>query len=118
MLSNQTTVCAHFDEGGKHYLESANRQYADWMAQQNSGGQQLQVAVQPGTVMLYGGKGSVRMAGGGYGPAYTTVGPHPTTAPQPIFAVYAIREENSSCYSLKGSREAGQSGGIKQYSWQ
>jgi hypothetical protein len=117
-LSNQTTVCAHFDDGGKQYLENANQKYADWMAQQNSGGQQLQITGQPGTILLYGGKGSVRVGGGGYVPGYTTVDSHPTAAtPQPVFAVYAVYKEDASCYTLKGSREAGQSGGIKQYSW-
>jgi hypothetical protein len=117
-LSNQTTVAAHFDEGGKQYLENANRKYADWMAKQNSGGQQLQITGQPGTIILYGGKGSVRMGGGGYAPAYTTVDSHPTAAtPQPVFAVYAVYDENASYYTLKGSRETGQSGGITQYSW-
>jgi hypothetical protein len=120
-LSNQTTVCAHFDEGGKRYLEDVNRKYADWMAQQNSGGQQLQVAVQPGTIMLYGGKGAVRAPGGGYGLSYATGGggaQSSVATPEPVFAVYAVYEESASCYTLKGSREAGQSGGIKQYLWQ
>jgi hypothetical protein len=119
-LTNQTIVCAHFGEDGRRYLEDASRKYAEWSAQQNSLEQQLQVAAQPGTIMLYGGKGGVRVLGGGYGLAYTAGGSPPASppGPQPVFAIFAVREQNSTCYSLKGSREAGQSGGIKQYSWE
>jgi hypothetical protein len=120
-LTNQTIVCAHFDEEGRRYLEDASRKYAEWNAQQNSLEQQLQVAAQPGTIMLYGGKGGVRVLGGGYGLTYTTGGSQPASPgpqPEPVFAIFAVREQNSTCYSLKGSQEAGQTGGIKQYSWQ
>ena len=122
-LSNQTTICSHFDEDGKRYLEEASRKYADWMAQQNLVGQQLQVSSPSGAILLYGAKGGVRIPGGGYGIAYGTgsqtgMGTQSAMAPQPVFTIFAIREENSSCYFLKGSREAGQSGAIKQYSWQ
>jgi hypothetical protein len=119
-LTNQTIVCAHFDEDGRRYLEDANRKYAEWNAQQNALEQQLQVSLQPGTIILYGGKGAVRIPGGGYGLTYTTGGPPPASSPgpQPVFAILAVREPNSTCYSLKGSQEAGQTGGIKQYSWQ
>jgi hypothetical protein len=118
-LSNQTAVCSHFDEDGKRYLEDANRKYADWMTQQNSAGQQLQVSSQSGAIILYGGKGAVRMpGGGGYSTAYSMGGSQPASVlPPPVSTVYAVPEENSSCYFLIGSREAGQTGGIKQYSW-
>jgi uncharacterized Zn ribbon protein len=117
-LTNHTTVCSYFDEGGKRYLEDANRKYTDWMTQQDSGGQQLQVSTQPGAILLYGGKGGVRVPGGGSGFAYTMGGSQPaSTSSPPVAVVFAVREENSSCYSLKGNREAGQMGGIKQYSW-
>jgi hypothetical protein len=119
-LTNHTTVCAHFDEEGRRYLEDASRKYAEWNAQQDPLEQQFQVQVQPGTIILSGGKGGVRVLGGGGGLAYAMGGtqqPAPTASP-PVSAVYAVREENSSCYALKGSREAGQTGGIKQYSWQ
>ncbi|HVM61243.1 MAG TPA: hypothetical protein VMV72_10290 [Verrucomicrobiae bacterium] len=118
-LSNQTIICAHFDESGKRYLEEATRKYADWQAQQNSVGQQLQIAAQPGTIVLYGGRGAVRIPGGGYGLTYATgSSPAGPASSPPVAAVYAVREENSSCYSLKGSREAGQAEGIKLYVWQ
>jgi DNA segregation ATPase FtsK/SpoIIIE-like protein len=118
-LSNQTTICAHFDEGGKRYLEDASRKYADWKTQQESGGQQLQVPLQPGTILLYGGRnGVVRVPGGGFGLTYSMgAQPTPTTSP-PVATVYAVREENSSCYLLKGNREAGQTGGVTLYVWQ
>jgi hypothetical protein len=117
-LTNHTTVCAHFDEAGRRYLEDASRKYAEWSARQDPLEQQLQVQAQPGTIILSGGKGGVRVLGGG-GLAYAMSGsqqPAPT-ASQPIFAVYATREENSSCYSLKGSQEIMQAGDSKQYSW-
>jgi hypothetical protein len=118
-LTNSTTVCAHFDEGGREYLEDASRKYAEWIAQQNSLEQQLQVAAQPGTIMLYGGKGGVRVLGGGYGLTYTGGGSQPSPpTPEPVFAIFAVREENSTCYSLKGSREIVQAGGPKRYSWE
>ena len=119
-LTNHTTACAHFDEDGRRYLEDASRKYAEWNAQQNSLEQQFQVSAQPGTIILYGGKGAVRIPGGGYGLTYTTGGPQPASSPgpQPVFAIFAVREPNSTCYSLKGSQEVGQTGGIKQYSWQ
>jgi DNA segregation ATPase FtsK/SpoIIIE-like protein len=116
-LSNQTIVCAHFDDAGKRYLEDASRKYADWKAEQASTGQQLQVPAQPGTIVLYGGRnGMIRVPGGGFG---LTLGPQsaPTTPP-PVATVYAIREENSPCYLLKGNREAGQTGGVTLYVWQ
>jgi hypothetical protein len=119
-LSNQTTVCAHFDEAGRRYIEDANRMYAEWNARQDALEQQVQVQAQPGTIILYGnGKTAVRIPGGGFGLTYAGGGsepPSPTS--QPVFPIYAVREPNSSCYSLKGSREAGQTGGIKQYSWE
>ncbi len=118
-LTNHTTVCAHFDEDGRRYLEDASRKYAEWNAQQDSLEQQLQVQIQPGTIILSGGKGGTRVLGGGGGLAYTMGGsqqPAPTASP-PVSTVYAVREENSTCYFLKGSREAGQTGSIKQYSW-
>src|SRR5208282_3522402 len=118
-LTNQATVCAHFDEDGRRYLEDASRKYAEWNAQQDSLEQQLQVQVQPGTIILSGGKGGTRVLGGGGGLAYTMGGsqqPAPTASP-PVSTVYAVREENSTCYFLKGSREAGQTGSFKQYSW-
>lgn len=116
-LSNQTTVCAHCDDGGRRFLEDVSRKYAEWNAQQNPLEQQFQVQTQPGTIMLYGGKGGVRMPGG-IGYAYTVGGTQ--TAPptsEPVFTVYAVREENSSCYLLKGSHEIPAAGGFKQYSW-
>ncbi len=70
-LTNHTTVCAHFDEDGRRYLEDASRKYAEWNAQQDSLEQQLQVQIQPGTIMLSGGKGGTRVLGGGGGLAYT-----------------------------------------------
>ncbi len=117
-LTNHTIVCAHFDDDGRRYLEAANRKYAEWNAQQDPLEQQLQVQVQPGTIMLYGGKGGARVVGGG-GLAYAMGGaqqPVPT-APPPVSTIFAVHEANSSCYFLKGNREAGQTGGIKQYSW-
>jgi hypothetical protein len=119
-LTNQMTVCAHFDEDGRRYLEDASRKYAEWNARQDPLEQQLQVAAQPGTIMLYGGKGGVRVLGGGYGLTYTTGGSPPPSAPgpQPVFAIFAVREQNSTCYSLKGSQEITQAGGSKWYSWQ
>ncbi len=117
-LTNHTIVCAHFDEDGRRYLEDASRKYAEWNAQQDSLEQQLQVQVQPGTIILSGGKGGARVVGGG-GLAYVMGGaqqPDPT-ASAPVSTIFAVHEENSSCYFLKGSREAGQTGGIKQYSW-
>jgi hypothetical protein len=121
-LSNQTTVCSHFDEDGKRYLEDLSRKYAEWETQQNSSGQQLQVSSQSGAILLYGGKGAIRLPGGGYGVSYGAgsqagMGTQSTTASPPVSTIFAVREENSSCYFLKGSREAGQTGGIKQYSW-
>lgn len=53
-LTNHTTVCAHFDEDGRRYLEDASRKYAEWNAQQDSLEQQLQVQIQPGTIILSG----------------------------------------------------------------
>lgn len=119
-LTNQTIVCAHFDEDGRRYLEDASRKYAEWNARQDPLEQQLQVAAQPGTIMLYGGKGGVRVLGGNYGLTYTTGGSPPPSAPgpQPVFAIFAVREQNSSCYFLKGSQEITQAGGSKWYSWQ
>jgi hypothetical protein len=118
-LTNHTTVCAHFDEDGRRYLEDASGKYAEWNAQQDPLEQQFQVQAQPGTIMLYGRKGGVRVLGGGYGVAYGMGGPHPAPAASPpVSTVYAVREENSSCYSLKGSRELSQAGGIKLYSWE
>jgi hypothetical protein len=116
-LTNQSIVCAHFDEDGRRFLEDASRKYAEWNAQQNPLEQQLQVQAQPGTIMLYGGKSGVRVLGGGF--AYTMGGSQPVPAASaPVFAIYAVREENSSCYTLKGSQENSQAGGSKQYSWQ
>ncbi|MGD1020757.1 MAG: hypothetical protein ABSA12_15700 [Verrucomicrobiia bacterium] len=117
-LTNHTTVCAHFDEAGRRFLEDVSRKYAEWNARQDPLEQQLQVQAQPGTIMLYGGKGSIRVMGGGYGLTYETGDsqPVPGAAP-PVSAIYAVREENSSCYSLKGSQEISQTGGLKQYSW-
>ncbi|MGO9529130.1 MAG: hypothetical protein ACLPT4_01795 [Verrucomicrobiia bacterium] len=117
-LTNHTIVCAHFDEDGRRYLEDASRKYAEWNAQQDPLEQQLQVQVQPGTIILSGGKGGARVVGGG-GLAYAMGGAQQPTpmASAPVSTIYAVHEENSSCYFLKGSREAGQTGGIKQYSW-
>ncbi|HTS16401.1 MAG TPA: hypothetical protein VMP11_02400 [Verrucomicrobiae bacterium] len=118
VLSNQTTVCAHFDEGGKRFLADVARRYADWQAQQNSAGQQLQVAAQPGAILLYGGRGAVRIPGGGFGVTYTTGGPPPASGSPPVANIFGLREESSACFSLKGNREAGETDGIKLYVWQ
>ncbi len=117
-LTNQTIVCAHFDEDGRRFLEDVSRKYAEWNARQDPLEQQLQVQAQPGTIVLYGGKGSIRVPGRGYGMAYATGDsqPAPETAP-PVSAIYVVREENSSCYSLKGTQEISPAGGLKQYSW-
>jgi hypothetical protein len=121
-LSNQTTVCAHFDEAGRRYIEDAMRKYADWEAQQNSlaAGEQLQVTAQPGTIILLGNR-TVRIPGGGYGMNFGPGGSSSTQppTPQPVFPIYAVHEPNSSCYTLEGTHDAGQSAtGLRQYSWQ
>ena len=118
-LSNQTIVCAHFDDAGKRYLEDASRKYADWKTQQASTGQQLQGALQPGAIILYGGRnGMVRVPGGGFGLTYSAGPQSAPPTPPPVAAIYAVRDENSSCYLLKGDREAGQTGGVTLYVWQ
>ncbi len=117
-LTNQTTVCAHFDEDGRRYLEDASRKYAEWNAQQNPLEQQFQVQNQSGTIMLYSGPGRPRVIAPG-GVAISMGGSQPASpGPQPVFTIFAVHEPNSSCYSLKGSQEIKQAGGIKQYSWE
>jgi hypothetical protein len=117
-LTNQTTVCAHCDEDGRRYLEDASRKYAEWNAQQNPLEQQFQVQNQSGAIMLYSGPGRTRVIAPG-GVAISMGGSQPSSlGPQPVFSIFAVREQNSTCYSLKGSREITQAGGIKQYSWE
>lgn len=113
-LSNQTTqttVCAHFDEGGRRYLEDASRKFTQWKARQDALEQQVQMQGQ--SLTLYGRRGSVRMGGPSWAPGN---GAASSIGPPPVSPVFAVREE-SACYSVKGSHEMVGTEGSKNYSW-
>jgi hypothetical protein len=112
-ITNQTaqiTVCAHFDDAGKRYLEDVTRKFAQWKARQDALEQQIQVQGQ--SLTLYGGKGSIKVNTPGW---IQENGPS-SADPPPVSPIFALHE-GSICYSLKGSHEVIDAEGLKNYSW-